>query len=343
MLHKSYISVLFAVLLIVARCPSRANAGDRILIVTAVDYEYEAVAGLIRDRHDSLLGDRETSEGTIESVPVVAIRAGWGKAQAAGATSEAIEKFSPALVVMAGVAGGIDPISVQSGDIIVVSNVFQYDLGEFAGGSLDIWNPETPMEQPFPGSFVSSDIDVSAAIRAARTGHFIQWRLPPKCHCEKDGLRDPQCTDPEVPVGRNNPKVCSGTAATGDAFVADAALGASLVESRDAVIVDMESAAVAEEAADRGIPFVGIRVVGDAVGSPDNESFYYCLKPFAGPRLAETIKKVIPVLVVRPLDNLFAMPTSDANCRAKPSPSEKHHTELELRVLNSKVRPIRLR
>jgi nucleoside phosphorylase len=247
---------------------------------------------------------------------------------------------------MAGVAGWIDPTSVQSGDIIILSHAFQYDLGKFANGSLAIWKPETPMEQPFPGSFASSDIDVLAAVRAARTGHFVQWRLPLHCHCDRDGLKDPQCTDQEEAIGRSSPRVCWGTAATGDAFVADPALGASLVESRDAVVVDMESAAVAEEAADRGLPFVGIRIVGDTVWLPENDSLYDCLKPFAGPRLAEAVRKVVPVLVVSPPKKSFGALTSAATCRTKLSPSEKHHALhalLELRALTKKARPARLR
>lgn len=343
-MRKARLPVLFAILQIIARCPTRASAADRILIVTAVDYEYAAVAGLLEDRHEALLGGRQLSEGAMENTPVVVIRSGWGKAQAAGAASEAIEKYAPALVVMAGVAGGIDLNNVESGDVIIVSNTFQYDLGEFINGSVSTRNPETPMEGPLPDLFASSSSQVTKAVEAAKMAHFVPWRLPPSCKCEKDGRRTDQCKNPEQPVGRDTPKVCSGTVASGDAFVIDVALGATLLESRNAVAVDMETAAVAEEAADRQLPFVAVRIVGDVVGSGDNESLYYCLKPLAGPRLAETMRRVIPALAKDvPRSSSETNNVAEAMCRPELLPAAKQQALLKFHTAMRSSRPIRLR
>ena len=79
-------------------------------------------------------------------------------------------------------------------------------------------------------------------------------------------------------------------------FLADPRLAQELVTRDQAVSVDMETAAVAQEAADHGLPFVSVRVIADMVGGPEGESLYYCLKPQSGPRLAAILAKVLPAI-----------------------------------------------
>ena len=84
--------------------------------------------------------------------------------------------------------------------------------------------------------------------------------------------------------------------ATGDAFVVDPSFAAKLARERRAVSVDMETAAVAQEAADHGLPFIGVRVIADVMGASTSASLYDCLKPLAGPRLAEVMANVLSAL-----------------------------------------------
>jgi adenosylhomocysteine nucleosidase len=58
-------------------------------------------------------------------------------------------------------------------------------------------------------------------------------------------------------------RVVAGALLTSDVAVAAVALKASLFRDTQAVAVDMESAAVAEVAADHGLPFVALRVILD--------------------------------------------------------------------------------
>jgi nucleoside phosphorylase len=85
--------------------------------------------------------------------------------------------------------------------------------------------------------------------------------------------------------------VCVGPGATGDTFIEDRDAGRKLVAS-DTAVVDMETAAVAQEAANVGLPFLGIRVVADSL----SYDVYFCLKPAAGERLAAVMKRVLPSL-----------------------------------------------
>jgi len=56
---------------------------------------------------------------------------------------------------------------------------------------------------------------------------------------------------------------------------------------------------VAEEAANSGLPFVGIRLVADMVNG-SNQNLYYCLKPFLGPRLHQWMGAVLATLLEAP-------------------------------------------
>ena len=270
----------------------------RVLVVTAVDYEQAAVRSLLRSPKDGMLGGRAYSLGQVGDVEVVAVRAGWGKAHAAGATALAIERFHPSLVVMAGISGGLDEERASSGDVVVGEATFQHDLGlRGAGGDFVPWPPQTPLEQPYPAPrFESPPKLVAAAALAASETAFSPWILPKGCACSSDGRRKPSCTGPERQVDCATPRVLVGILATGDVFLANPSLARALAARDGAVSVDMETAAVAQESADHGLPFLGVRVIADMVGGPEGESLYYCLKPQSGPRLAAVLARILPAV-----------------------------------------------
>lgn len=293
---------------VLAACAARsaapaaaAPAPPRILVVTAVDYEFAAVRSLLQDAREGSVGGRQYAAGRVGAVPVIALRAGWGKAHAAGATAAGIARFHPALVVMAGISGGLDPARATTGDVVIGSSTFQHDLGiRRPGLAFERWPPQTPLEEAFPGpAFGSPAPLVEAAALASRSVRFEPWRLPPRCRCEADGRRTQACTGAERRVDGDPPRVVVAPLATGDVFLADPALAAELAARDGAASVDMETAAVAQEAADHGLPFLGVRVVSDVVGGPDGDALYYCLKPFSGPRLAAVMAAVLPAIAVR--------------------------------------------
>lgn len=279
--------------------PSSAPAGPRVLVVTAVDYEYAAARSLLVAPEDGMIAGRQYAAGRLASgLEVVALRAGWGKASAAGATAAGIARFRPTLVVMAGISGGLDAARATSGDVVVGSSTFQHDLGmRLPGGRFDRWPAQTPLEGSFPApAFGSPEPLVAAAAEAARTVKWSPWMLPRGCRCENDGRRKPECTGPERRVDREAPRVVVAPLATGDVFLADPQLAAELSRRDGAASVDMETAAVAQEAADEGVPFLGVRVISDLVGGPEGDALYYCLKPQSGPRLAAVLQAVLPAI-----------------------------------------------
>jgi adenosylhomocysteine nucleosidase len=278
-------------------CAGEIAGAHPILVVTAVDNEFTALRSDLGNPRDGTLGGRQISVGQVDSARVVVIRTGWGKAHAAGATAEAIQRFSPAIVIMAGTAGSLDPQSVVSGDVVITQATFQYDLGRFDKKQLTVWPPENPVEQPYPNRhFLADESAMNRVINALSSIRFSPWTLRKGCACERDGRLKPACTGASYRVDREHPRVCVGTTATGDSFDMGVAAAAQLSSQHSAVGVDMETAAVAEEAADHRLPFVGIRVITDVVGDPDGANLYFCLRPLSGQRLAVVMKRVLAAL-----------------------------------------------
>jgi adenosylhomocysteine nucleosidase len=264
----------------------------RVLLLTAVDNEYEAVKTLIPNGREQMIEGRQTTVGVVNGSRIAVMRSGWGKAQSAAATAIGIQRFSPAIVIFAGVGAGLDPSRATSGDVVIVEGSFQYDLGQRTGTGFEIWPPETPMEKPYPsGNFGSSTL-ANAALAAAKKVPLQAWEIKTQCMCSNEGVPASGCTAPVVQIGRAAPRVCKGIAATADTFLADPAVAQMLAKTKNASVVDMETAAVAEEAMNSGLPFIAVRVVADL---PDgsNENLYFCLKPLSGERLHAIIGSIL--------------------------------------------------
>jgi nucleoside phosphorylase len=109
---------------------SQQTQVTRVLVLTAVDNEYNAVKSLVPNGREQILEGRQTTVGEVNGTRVAIMRSGWGKAQSAAATAIGIREFSPAVVIFAGVGAGVDPARATSGDVVIVESSFQYDLGE---------------------------------------------------------------------------------------------------------------------------------------------------------------------------------------------------------------------
>jgi adenosylhomocysteine nucleosidase len=289
--------LLLSVMLIAfvgAGCGSK-NQGVSILLITAVDNEYDAVKTLIPNGREQILEGRETTVGGLNGTRVAVMRAGWGKAQSAAATAIGIHEFSPAIVIFAGVGAGVDPARATSGDVVIVESSFQYDLGERTTAGLQLWPPETPTEKPYPSANFESSGLTDTALAAAKKVPLQAWELRTQCMCSNEGVPASGCTAPIVRVGRSAPRVCKGIAATADAFLADPAVADTLAKTKNVSVVDMETAAVAEETINSGLQFLAVRVVADMPNGA-NENLYFCLKPLSGERLHAVIASILEQL-----------------------------------------------
>jgi len=275
----------------------KESQGVRVLVITAVDNEYDAVKSLVPDGREQILEGRETTVGEVNGIRVAVMRSGWGKAQSAAATAIGIHEFSPAVVMFAGVGAGVDPARATSGDVVIVESSFQYDLGEKGGAGFQMWAPETPTEKVYPSANFESSGLTDMALAAAKKVPLRAWELRTQCTCSKDGVPASGCTAPIVLVGRSTPRVCKGIAATADTFLADPVLAGMLAKTKNVSVVDMETAAVAEETINSGLQFLAVRVVAD-MPNGSNENLYYCLKPPSGERLHAVVGSILAQLAI---------------------------------------------
>lgn len=161
--------------------------------------------------------------GRLEGVAVLVAQCGIGKVNAA-VTTQTLMLEGVSRLVFTGVAGALAP-DLRVGDVVISTDAVQHDVDVAALGY-------APGEVPGSGAAWQADATLLEAAAAAA-----------------DDLG-------EVRVVR-------GRIASGDRFVADAVLGATLRQRFGAVCAEMEGAAVAQVCAQWGVPFVIVRSISD--------------------------------------------------------------------------------
>lgn len=199
--------------------------------------------GLISAMEEELVRFRETLEldqvvkqagldfyfGTLVGQPVVLLKCGVGKVNAAVATQVLIDRFGVDAIFFTGLAGSLVP-HLKRGDIVVSNIVVQHDIDLTAFG-------RRPGEIPDLARLIEADSTlVNLAADAA-----------------------------EQVLAETNPErqMVVGTIATGDSFVSDPDRIRWLQREFGAVATEMEGGAVGQVCQMNRVPFVVIRVISD--------------------------------------------------------------------------------
>ena len=165
-------------------------------------------------------------EGKLQSLPVVVVRSGIGKVNAAICTQQLIDLFETDAIINTGIAGSLNA-SIDIGDIVLSTDALQHDVDAVAFG-YDV------------GVIPRMDTSVFVADDALRT------------------LAGEVCRDvnPEITVHE-------GRIVTGDQFIADKAKKDWLTGTFQGMCTEMEGAAIAQTAHNNKIPFLIIRAISD--------------------------------------------------------------------------------
>lgn len=168
----------------------------------------------------------EFYKGTLRGKPVVVVRSGIGKVNAALCTQILIDQFDVKKVINTGIAGSLDA-RIDIGDIVISTEALQHDVDatQFGYQKGQIPGMETL-------SF-SADAEMAAIAREA---------------CGK--------VNPEI-------NVFTGRIVTGDQFIADKEVKNKIKETFDGLCTEMEGAAIAQAAWLNKVPFVIIRAISD--------------------------------------------------------------------------------
>jgi len=200
---------------------------------------------------DTVLG-RAIYRGDLSGEPIVLAESGVGLINAAMTSQALIDLYRPRAVVFTGIAGAIDT-SVHIGDIVICSRWRTHDYGYYGADGLE----PSPVRLYVPGEDsvrqVFEFVVDSSFLEAAHTLLETELNL-------------------ELISGRVPRLLIGGCGVSGNSFIDSADKRRWLSKTFDALITDMESAAVGHVCTANGLPFVIFRSASDLAGGSGSES-----------------------------------------------------------------------
>ena len=198
----------------------------KIGIIGAMEMEVETLKRELSNPVITTLARMEFCEGCLFGVPVVVVRSGVGKVNAAVCTQLLAEHFGVDAVINTGVAGSLDA-QINIGDIVISTDAMHHDVDATLFGYAPGEVPQLGV-QAFP-----ADEELAEAAKKA---------------CEKAA--------PEISVFR-------GRVVSGDQFIVSRAKKEQLKETFGGMCCEMEGASIAQTAWLNDIPFIVVRAISD--------------------------------------------------------------------------------
>jgi len=211
---------------------------------------------LLKDEIQNLktdqVGSREFLSGTLEGKEVVLCLSGWGKVAAASTATSLINLYQVDQLLFIGLAGSMQE-QLEVGDIIVADKLIQHDV------DLTMLHDFSEVKPPFWKTFEFEVFPVAWQRALKAVQQFVV------------NLNKGQY--PSIHEGYQ-PNVHVGSIATGDQFIASPE-GKNRICLRfpEALCTEMEGAAIAQVAADYGIPCSVIRIISDKADEQAHQSF----------------------------------------------------------------------
>ncbi len=242
----------FSLILSLLGCATPDQPTHPYLILYAFDTEGEQLARQMSVQSTEEHLGRKVRVGQLAGKEVVLVESGVGMTNAAMMTQSMIDQYHPQAVIMTGIAGAIDD-TVDIGDIVVCAEWIQHDYGY--EGSDGFEHSELSVYDPSDDSIVQmvsfpADSNLLSRVKAIRAAEL---------NMDKIGSRQP-----ELIVG--------GIGVSGNTFIDSKEKRERLAEEFCALIVDMESAAVAHVCSANHVPFVVFRSASDLAGGSGSET-----------------------------------------------------------------------
>ncbi|MGN1085049.1 MAG: 5'-methylthioadenosine/adenosylhomocysteine nucleosidase [Lachnospiraceae bacterium] len=175
-------------------------------------------------------------EGELMGMPVVVVRSGIGKVNAAICAQQLIDRFETDCIINTGIAGSLDA-GIDIGDIVLSTDALQHDVDAVAFG-YEV------------GVIPRMDTSVFPADEGLRV------------------LAGEVCREvnPEIAVHE-------GRIVTGDQFIAAKEKKQWLVTTFSGMCTEMEGAAIAQTAHNNHVPFLIIRAISDKADDSASEDY----------------------------------------------------------------------
>lgn len=198
----------------------------KIGIIGAMELEVDTLKEKMDSKEIIKKANMEFCEGTLQGVPVVIVRSGVGKVNAAVCTQILVDTFHVTNIINTGVAGSLNA-SLDIGDILISTDALHHDVDATIFGY-------KPGEVPQMGirEFAADERMADLAVES----------------CKK--------VNPDIAVRK-------GRVVSGDQFISSDDVKKSLIETYHGDCAEMEGASIAHAAYLNGIPFVIIRAISD--------------------------------------------------------------------------------
>lgn len=195
-------------------------------IIGAMDEEVAKIKEQMEDVETKQIASVEFLKGTVKGHPVVVVRSGIGKVNAAMCTQILADIYHVDAVINTGIAGSLNA-DINIGDIVLSTDALEHDMDAVAFGY-----PVGQIPRMDTLSFKADE----------------QLRKTAKEICEK--------VNPDVTV-------FEGRVVSGDQFISDKQKKEWLIENFAGYCTEMEGAAIAHAAYLNDIPFLIIRAISD--------------------------------------------------------------------------------
>lgn len=195
-------------------------------IIGAMDEEVAKIKEHMEQVEERTIASMDFLKGTVKGHPVVVVRSGIGKVNAAICTQILADVYDVDAVINTGIAGSLNA-DINIGDIVLSTDALEHDMDAVAFGY-----PVGQIPRMDTLSFTADE----------------KLRKVAKETCER--------VNPDV-------SVFEGRVVSGDQFISDKAKKEWLVENFAGYCTEMEGAAIAHAAYLNGIPFLIIRAISD--------------------------------------------------------------------------------
>jgi futalosine hydrolase len=213
----------------------------KVIIIAAVPQEITLLEKALEHSGRVTAGSFEYVEGTVGSLRVVVCAGGVGKVNAAATTAVMIDRYQPQLIISTGCAGAYLGSGLAVGDLVVASEEVLADEGVAVEAG---WKDLHYMQIP-----------------SVRQGGLSCYNVVPLSrHAAEKAMQLADCFGVPLVRGRSaTVSTCSGTQAS----------GAELSERWNALMENMEGAAVAQVCLRCGVDCLEIRGISNLVEDRD--------------------------------------------------------------------------
>jgi adenosylhomocysteine nucleosidase len=114
--------------------------------ILGIPEETAQLLASLKDPEERSWGGIRVIQGRLANQSVVLCQVGFGKVNAGMAAALLIQKFSPSAIIFTGNAGALNPDYIQ-GDVVVATDLAEYDFGKLSNGSFAPWQTRNPISR----------------------------------------------------------------------------------------------------------------------------------------------------------------------------------------------------